>query len=151
MNELSRADIQELKHLSLESETFDIGQTYEKALDEVLQSWRVFSQNFERNQYSSIGYRSQMGEQLKRLMRENNVNHDHVPVRLNYEYLERVDDVIMSLPRQQKSLIKYEVFNKKDRKRVDNWCAKWCQLPHHYRSQLSSLRKHLISELIKKK
>ena len=65
-------------------------------------------------------------------------------------YLDWFDGLIMSLRPEQKSLINYEVFHKKDRRRAEKWARKWGYSQRTYYNRLSETRGQMIMAMVNK-
>ena len=73
----------------------------------------------------------------------------HTPV-YDEIYLDWFDGLIMSLTDQERSVINFEVFRKRDRKRADKWAKRWNKSVATYYRRLKKIREYLVEQLILK-
>jgi hypothetical protein len=135
---------EEAELVQLSTEYFRPNSDYDN-LDRLLKAWAAWSLKAEWQLYGSLGYPTPSGDMVKKHYKDKEMFDEPVVADFDEELLGWLDSIIQDeLTPSGKSLIKYEVFHKRDRKRIDAWCKKWCQLPKDYHEQNAAARKYLL-------
>lgn len=123
------------------------GNEASKHLDRLLSAWGAWS-NQKGEVVKGLQYKSILGVLVKANNLENNTLSDARAHTFDEGYMLWLDDVILNLPIEQKSAIKYEVFNRDDRRRVDMWASKWCLPLQSYAICLQEARSMILDKIV---
>jgi len=116
-----------------------------KTLDRLLSAWRSYSIYKSR---INLEPKTIMGKLYKAANKFVTDNDTPIAYEFDEEMLEWFDGVILSLTPEQVSLVRYEVFNNKDRDRANAWAKQWGYGQRTYYNRWKETREQLVVAII---